>query len=263
MFSIINKPSLFYFYFPPGDHRQSETPLLTVPHVTWLRRHNLIADALRTATGITNDEILFQETKRIVIAELQHVTYNEFLPAILDDLHMNGFNLRSKPVGHAEIYNPEVDPRTINAVGAAAFRMGHTLIRNTVGVWGNSRKIDFPVQEHFEVPDMMYKGGHELMARWMSKEPTSKSDRFLVDGIRNRLFENLNVTSPTGETPSLDLGALNIQRGREHGLPSYNAYREFCGLPRAYFFAATYGGLVNHSPQSAKALELTYRSMFS
>ena len=112
------------FFFIKGDHRQSETPTLTVPHITWLRRHNLIADALRAATGITNDEILFQETKRIVIAELQHVTYNEFLPAILDDLHMNAYNLRSKQVGHAEIYNPDVDPRTINAFWCGSISNG-------------------------------------------------------------------------------------------------------------------------------------------
>lgn len=219
----------------------------------------MIADALRAATGITNDEILFQETKRIVIAELQHVTYNEFLPAILDDLHMNAYNLRSKQVGHAEIYNPDVDPRTINAFGVAAYRMGHSLVRNTVGLLENSRKRVFPVQEHFEIPDIMYKGGYELMARWMSREPKSKSDRFLVDGIRNRLFENFIATPSPGETPSLDLGALNVQRGRDHGIPSYNAYRQFCGLPRANFFAVTHGGLVNHCPRAANALKLTYR----
>lgn len=119
--------------------------------------------------------------------------------------------------------------------------------------------MTFPVHKHFEVPDLMYEGGYERMARWMSREPKSRSDRFLVDGIRNRLFENFNFMGPSVETPSLDLGALNVQRGREHGIPSYNAYRQFCGLPRANFFTVTHGGLVNHSPQSANALQQAYR----
>ena len=246
-------------FLPIGDHRPSETPTLTVPHTTWLRRHNLIADALRFATGINNDEILFQEAKRIVIAELQHVTYNEFLPGVLDNFHMSTFNLWSRPTGHADFYNPNLDPRTINAFGVAAYRMGHSLVRNTVGHLGNGAPITFPVSQHFEVPNLMYHGGYELMARWMSREPKSRSDRFLVDGIRNRLFENFAIPGPLAETPSLDLGALNIQRGRDHGIPSYNAYRRFCGLPRANFFAVVHGGLINHTPQAAQALQQVYR----
>ncbi|XP_062573136.1 peroxidase-like protein [Saccostrea cucullata] len=245
--------------FVAGDHRPSETPTLTIPHITWLRRHNLIADALRLATGITDDETLFQEAKRIVIAELQHVTYNEFLPAVLDDFHMNAFNLRSRPFGHAETYNPRLDPRTINAFGVAAYRMGHSLVRNTVGhVLGDGASFSFPVHRHFERPDLMYDRGYEFMTRWMSREPKSRSDRFLVDGIRNRLFEFPPGNQPTTETSSFDLGALNIQRGRDHGIPSYNAYRQFCGLRRAVFFATVPGGLVDHSPQAAAALQQSY-----
>ncbi|XP_055996607.1 peroxidase-like protein [Ostrea edulis] len=249
-----------YHCFVAGDHRPSETPTLTVPHITWLRRHNLIADALRHATGITDDETLFQEAKRIVIAQLQHVTFNEFLPGVLDDKHMNDFNLRSHPIGHAEVYNRYIDPRTINAFGVAAYRMGHSLVRNSVGHdrgFGDVR--EFPVSEHFERPDLMFNNGYEFMARWMSREPKSRSDRFLVDGIRNRLFESPpDPRMHPSETLSFDLGALNIQRGRDHGIPSYNAYRQFCGFYRANFFAAVKGGLDFHSPEAAAALQRTY-----
>ena len=252
------------FFSSEGDHRQSETPTLTVMHTTWLRRHNLIADALRQASGITHDETLFQEAKRIVVAELQHIAYNEFLPEVLDNRHMTFFNLRSRTVGHDNTYNPSVDPRTYNAFGAAVLRMGHSLVRNVVGHDnGRGGVRTHLLKDHFEIPDLMFRPpyGYEYMARWMSKAPKSRSDRTIVDGLRNRLFEGPPgpQTGP-GETLAFDLGALNVQRGREHGLPPYNVFRRFCGRRPAYHFrGGVAGGLVDHTPQNAARLASVYR----
>lgn len=46
----------------------------------------------------------------------------------------------------------------------------------------------------------------------------------MVDDMRNVLF-------PVGRRDGLDLASLNIQRGRDHGLPTYNQVRQYLGLP--------------------------------
>lgn len=80
-YSIINcskfTPSL------SGDQRVNQYTSLTVMHIVWVRLHNKYANQLALINPKWDDEKLYQETKRIVVALVQHITYNEYLPSVL------------------------------------------------------------------------------------------------------------------------------------------------------------------------------------
>ena len=82
-----------------GDSRVNEQFVLTLMHTIWLREHNRVAEELKKANPdvcdelFCDDEIIFQETRRIVIAEYQHIIYNEWLPLILGKKTMLKYGL--------------------------------------------------------------------------------------------------------------------------------------------------------------------------
>lgn len=69
-----------------GDGRVNEQVDLALLHTIWMREHNRIAETMAQLHPQWSDEAVFQETRRIVVAEIQHITYNEFLPIILGKL---------------------------------------------------------------------------------------------------------------------------------------------------------------------------------
>ena len=61
-----------------GDIRVNEQPNLAIMHILFVREHNRIAKELKIINSQWSDEKLFQETKRIVNAQYQFITYNEW-----------------------------------------------------------------------------------------------------------------------------------------------------------------------------------------
>lgn len=108
--------------FKSGDVRVNENPALAAMHTIWVRQHNRMAKRLANLNPHWNDEQIFQETRRVIGAQIQHITYNEYLPVILGKETMDKYQLSPLHMGFFSGYDINTNPGTANTVATAAFR---------------------------------------------------------------------------------------------------------------------------------------------
>lgn len=210
-------------FFVSGDVRANENSELTSLHVLFLREHNRLAGIIQNSNPSWTDEQIYQQARRLVIGEIQQITYNEFLPALL------GPNAIPAYTG----YKPDVDPQIANEFSTAAFRFGHSILGDDVQFFdddANTTLDDLKLAETFFQPSQQLNGGTDGLLKYLSAVSSQEEDQNLVNGIRNFLF------GPPG-AGGFDLGALDVQRGRDHGLADYNTVRGSLGLPKFTSFS--------------------------
>ncbi|CAG2104853.1 unnamed protein product, partial [Medioppia subpectinata] len=221
------------YCFDGGDERLNEQLQLTVMHTVWMREHNRIAGALQHINPHWDDEQLYQETRRIIGAMAQHLTFNEFLPIIIGRKAMANYGLDLMPKGYYKGYDPKVNPGIRTAFQAAAFRFGHSILPDVTERYNKyHEKIEsIRLSALLRQPYELYKpGAVDSFMLGLVNQQTYRMDSEITTEVTNHLFEK------PGEKFGLDLAAMNIQRGREMGLPGYNEYREYCGLPKLKSF---------------------------
>ncbi|XP_043286751.1 uncharacterized protein [Venturia canescens] len=223
------------YCFIGGDSRASEQPGLTVMHTMWVREHNRIMEGLRRVNPHWDGEKLYQQTRRIVSAMFQHITYNEFLPRILGWNAVSLYGLKLLPQGYYKEYSPTCNPSVLNEFATAAYRIGHSLLRpHLPRMDHNYQPMDPPIllRDGFFNPDMLYQQSMiDEMIRGLVATPMETLDQFITGEVTNHLFEQHNIPHS-----GIDLIALNVHRARDHGIPSYNNYRALCNLKRANTF---------------------------
>ncbi|CAG7729964.1 unnamed protein product [Allacma fusca] len=239
--------------FIAGDKRVNEQIGLTSIHTIWVREHNRVATELSRINLDWDDQTLYQESRRIVIAEYQHIIYNEWLPIIVGRNYMEVFGILPLYKGYYQGYSASVDPTVSNAFTTAAFRL-HTLIQGMLNLQNSGGGLvgSLNLRDFFNNPHLLREPGViDLLNKGFVTQPIQRFDNFVTTELRDHLFQGEN-------SAGMDLIALNIQRGRDHGLPSYNEYRDLCRLGKARDFADLQPVV---SPRKIPLLEQIYESV--
>ncbi len=226
--------------FLAGDVRANENAALTSMHTLWVREHNRIADEIVAENPTLTDEEIYQQARSLVTAEIQAITYNEFLPALL------GFGA----VDDYEGYDPDVNPGISNVFSTASYRFGHSMLSSELLRLNNDGTViedgNLALQNAFFAPDEIIDNGIDSLLLGAASQQAQEIDNMIVDDVRNFLFGQPG-------SDGFDLASLNIQRGRDHGLADYNQTRIDFGLDPVESFSD-----ITSDPELAAKLEEVY-----
>ncbi|TMS05244.1 Thyroid peroxidase [Larimichthys crocea] len=184
-------------------------------HTLFLREHNRLVKELYLLNPHWSPDTLYQEARKIMGAIHQIITWEHYLPRVL------GEDATSHLMPPYKGYDPEVDPSIANVFAAAAFRFAHVTVQPVVtrlgpGYTTNSQHPPLPLHHSlFASWRVVQEGGIDPVLRGLLLSPAKLQTpgQMMVEELTERLFQ------AQGGMP-LDLGALNLQRGRDHGLPA-------------------------------------------
>ncbi|XP_066442244.1 peroxidasin homolog [Eleutherodactylus coqui] len=215
--------------FLAGDHRANEQLGLTSMHMLWFREHNRIAQHLLKLNPHWNGDKIYHESRKLVGAQMQHITFEHWLPKIFGETGL-------RMLGDYKGYDPSINSGIFNAFATAAFRFGHTLINPILYRLNESfqpiEQGHLPLHKAFFSPfRLIQEGGIDPVLRGLFGIPGKMRvpTELLNLELTEKLFSAVHAVS-------LDLAAMNVQRGRDHGIPPYNDYRVFCNLTSAQDF---------------------------
>jgi hypothetical protein len=208
--------------FLAGDIRSNENSLLTSIHTVFAREHNRLVDRIAIQQPLLSNEEQYQLARRLVGAEMQAITYREFLPALLG-------NATTVPKAEQYLYSPTTNATITTAHAFGAFRFGHSAVTSQLNLVDN----DGTPRDSLELRDVFFNpnligNNPQLVDQLLvgaAAQVSEEIDGQVVDDLRNFLF------GPPG-AGGLDLVSLNIQRSRDVGLPVPGS------LTRAYGFSS-------------------------
>ncbi len=209
-------------HYVAGDGRVNENIALTPVHTVFHREHNYQVSQIKAylkshpKVKMTEEQI-FQAAKAIVEAEYQVVVFDEFAQLLSDSIPGPGLFANNANHGFSG-YNPNVDASISAEFASAAYRLGHSMINDTVTIDTNGLepggKQELSLAQAFLFPTMFKQVGADALINGQTQVDHQAIDTQIVDAVRNQLLGQ-----------PLDLAVFNMARGEDTGLPTLNETR--------------------------------------
>lgn len=231
-----------------GDIRANENTGLTLLHTIFVREHNYWADRLADDHPDWDDDMLFTAARSIVEAELQKITYQDWLPHLIA-------SETPADTGH----DPDADHSISTEFSTAAFRFGHTAVTSKIGRMmedgATAPEGDLSVQQAFFNIEPFQSQGVDTLIRGQTGDAAQEIDAKVIDDLNFFLMLGNGAVG-------FSLPALNILRGRDHGLSSYLEVRaELLGDIDLNEIAADDFSVITSDPALQTKLAAVYASV--
>ena len=231
--TVLPTPQFPATLFVCGDHfpRCNETPGLTMIHTLFVREHNRKVAEYAAQNPSLTDEELFQLGRRWVTSLIQSIAVNEFVPT-----------LTGEKVAKYDGHKPSVNGRLALEFAASLYRVGHTMLPRSLQRFaapnGNNPLTSLNLGASLFQSPALYKTSADVDAvvRGFLRQLHEKVDCIVADGVRNTLV----IDEPGSFGTIFDLPTINLMRGRELGLPSYNEARVGFGLPKVVRYSQAF-----------------------
>ena len=150
-----------------------------------------------------NPDKMFSAVKLINEMEYQHVAIDQYARLVTPDLP------------EFVTYDSNINADISLEYAQGAFRFGHSQLRETIdAIDPNGMITKFALSGAFLNPTQFAATGAADIVRGMSQQVSNEVDEFLTPALQQSLLGQ-----------SLDLGAINMARGRDIGLPTLNETR--------------------------------------
>ncbi|XP_045463309.1 dual oxidase [Harmonia axyridis] len=232
-----------------GDPRTNQNPALLALSILFFRWHNVVAGRIQKLHRTWTDEEIFQETRRYVIATMQNIIVYEYLPAFI-----------GQKLPKYGGYKQDIHPGIAHVFQSAAFRFGHSLI--PPGLYRRDSQCNYKktsmghlalrlCSTWWDSNEILSNNSFDELIMGMSSQLAEKEDSLLCSDVRDKLFGPM-------EFSRRDLGALNIMRGRDNGLPDYNTLRSHYRLKRIENWSDINPKLFKERPEILQTLVSVY-----